>query len=325
MRVPSRSSGPRSGPAAPSASITSPAVAGPPRAGPSPGGPAVPDLAAYRAAVAELLVEIGALADPGSATARQALVDDRLRDPVVAAVLDATPAGLVAARETLLLELARYQPSGRSAVRDLTGLVRCYLLSRIDLMWWRDVPAFATDAQVRDSPDLVDLEWLRRRDLARFRYREEPTSRVGRALRAADRRLRPYAAPDTAGVRSRRTRREVVALLNDVAREFASAAPAGTPPLWVTSLVRSAEEQYRRRRLGHPVPLPGAHCLGWAVDVELDWYGRFGAREVLAGILRDRQEAGEVNVVDAGSVWHVCPAPSTRARLRRAYEVELGA
>ncbi|WP_434739954.1 hypothetical protein [Micromonospora sp. SH-82] len=320
MRVPSRSSGPQRGPALGSVVPTIPPGVPEARPGGSPG----PDLPAYREAVADLLVELGALTDAGSTTARQVLLDERLREPVIAGVLDATAAGVVATRETLLLELARYRPEARDAARDLAALVRSYLLTRIDLMWWRDVPALATDAQIVVGQDLVDLEWLRRRDLIRFRYREQPATLVGRGLRALDRRLRPYAAPRTAGVRFRRARREIVALLNDIAREFASAAPAGTPPLWVNSLVRSVEHQHRLRRLGYPALLPSATCLGWAVDVELDWFRRFGARDVLAGILRGRQDAGEVNVVDEGQAWHVCLAPAAVARLRRAYEVELG-
>jgi len=69
---------------------------------------------------------------------------------------------------------------------------------------------------------------------------------------------------------------------------------------------------------------PSGHCLGWAADVELEWYDRFGARPALAGLLLARQDAGEVNVVDEGQAWHVCLAPAARRRYRRAYESEMG-
>ncbi|RKF28721.1 DUF5715 family protein [Micromonospora globbae] len=318
MRVPSRSSGPRPGPVTPTAA----AHRLPAPSGPTPANG--PDLAAYRAAVADLLVEVGALADAPSVAARQVLIDDRLREPALAAVLDATPQGFLGARETLLLEMARYQPHTRSSARDLTALVRIYLLSRIDVMWWRDTPAFLTDAQVQGSHDLVDLEWLRRRDLLRFRYREQPATVLGRGYQAMRRRLRPNGSPRTAGLLARRARREVVALLNDVGREFAASTPAGTPPLWVTSLTRSAEHQHRLRRLGYAAMLPSGHCVGYAVDVEMDWFARFGVRDTLAAVLLARQEAGEINVVDEGQAWHVCLAPSARQRLRRAYEAEMG-
>ncbi|TDC30924.1 DUF5715 family protein [Micromonospora sp. KC213] len=318
MRVPSRSSGPEP-------SVTSPALA---RRSPSPAravARVLPDLDAYRDAVADLLVEVAALADSDAILARRVLLDQRMREPAVAAVLDASPQGIVGARETLLLEMARYQPNERNSARDLTALVRIYLLSRIDLMWWRDTPTFGTDEQVNTHPDLVDLEWLRRRGLLAFRYREQPGTLFGRGARAVGRRLRPDATPRTAGVRFRRARREIVALLNDVAREFDRATPVGTPPLWVTSLVRSAEHQHQLRRLGYAAMVPSAHCLGWAVDIEMSWFARFGVQKILAEILFARQAAGELNVVDEGQAWHVCLAPAARARLRSAYEAEMGA
>ncbi|ATO12874.1 hypothetical protein CO540_02675 [Micromonospora sp. WMMA2032] len=319
MRVPSRSPGRQPGPAVAS---TAPAARRLPAGGRR--TTAAPDLAAYRSAVAELLVEVGALADAPSTTARQVLLDQRLREPAVAAVLDATPQGLVGARETLLLEMARYQPNARSSAHDLTALVRIYLLSRIDVLWWRDSPTFLTDEQVRTSTELVDLEWLRRRGLLDFRYQEQPATVLGRGLRAVRRRLRPDATPRTAGLLFRRARREMIAFLNDLGREFAAAGPPGTPPLWVTSLARSAEHQYRLRRLGYAAMVPSGHCLGWAADVELAWYERFGARTTLAGLLLARQEAGEINVIDEGQAWHVCLAPVARRRFRRAYEAEMG-
>ncbi|GGM07221.1 MULTISPECIES: hypothetical protein [Micromonospora] len=300
MRVPSRSHGPR----------------------PTPGPCAPTDLAGYRDAVAELSTELGALADAMSGAARQRLLDERLRRPDLATVLDATPQGLVGTRETLLLELARQRPE--ADLSGLAGLVRGHLLSRIDAVWWADVAAFATDTAVHTSPELVDLEWLRRRGLIGFGYRQQPVSPLGRGLRAAHRGLRPHAAPRTAGLPFRRGRREIIALLNDLAREFAAGAPPGTPPLWVTDLAHSVEHQHRLRRLGAPTWRSGAHSQGYAVDLELDWFARFGARDTLAGILRARQAAGEINLIDQGSAWHVCLAPTARRRLRRAYEAEMG-
>ncbi len=320
MRVPSRSPGQQPGPAVAS---TAPHRRRPSAVGRRP-APEPPDLTAYRAAVAELLVEVGALADAPSTTARQVLLDQRLREPAIAAVLDATPQGFAGARETLLLEMARYQPNARSSAYDLTALVRIYLLSRVDVMWWGDTPVFLTDSQVNGSTDLVDLEWLRRRDLLAFRYQEQSATLVGRGLRAVRRRLLPDATPRTAGLMFRRTRREVVALLNDIGREFALATPPRTPPLWVTSLARSAEQQYRLRRLGYAAMVPSGHCLGWAADVEMAWFHRFGVRDILADLLLARQEAGEINVVDEGQAWHLCLAPAARRRFRRAYEAEMG-
>ncbi|MBQ1048423.1 hypothetical protein KBX50_08085 [Micromonospora sp. C51] len=317
MRVPSRSPGHRPGLPVTPARRRPPGTVRPVTAAP-------PDLAAYRDAVAELLVEVSALAGVSSAKARQVLIDQRLREPAIMQVLDATSQGLIGARETLLLEMARYQPNERSSAADLAALVRIYLLSRIDVMWWRDAATFLTDAEVDHSAELVDLEWLRRRGLLRFQYTEQPRTVVGRGVRALRRRVLPDATPRTAGLLFRRSRREVIALLNDIGREFAAATPAGTPPLWVTSLVRSAEHQYRLRRLGYAAMVPSGHCLGWAVDVEMEWYRRFGVRDTLAGLLLHRQRSGEINVVDEGQAWHICLAPSATLRLRRAYEAEMG-
>ncbi|MEU4569233.1 DUF5715 family protein [Micromonospora sp. NPDC023956] len=309
MRVPSR------GPGRPGSSV---AADGPVRTTTG------PDLDAYRAAVTDLLVEVGAFTDGNSAAARLALLTDRLGEPVLADVLDATPQGLIGARETLLLEMARYRPNARSSAADLTALVRIYLLSRIDVMWWAATPAYRTDDQVQRDADLVDLDRLRRRGLLRFHYRRQPGTLLGRAVRAAQRRITPHRAPGTAGLRLRHVRPEPVALLNQIAAEFALAAPAGTPPLWVTSLTRSLEHQHRLRRLGYAAMVPSSHCLGWAADVEMHWFRRFGAAEALANVLLGRQDAGEINVVDEGQAWHLCVAPDAVSRLRRAYRADLG-
>ena len=116
--------------------------------------------------------------------------------------------------------------------------------------------------------------------------------------------------PRTAGLRFARTRREVVTLLSQVAADFAAAAGPEAPPLWVTSLARSIQHQRRLRALGCTASLPSAHCAGYAMDIEMTWLRRFGAREVLAAVLLDRQRAGQVNVIDEGQAWHVCLSPA---------------
>ena len=54
-------------------------------------------------------------------------------------------------------------------------------------------------------------------------------------------------------------------------------SPPGTPPLWVTSLTRSVGHQRHLRSLGYAALLPSAHCVGYAADVEMSWFRRFGA------------------------------------------------
>ena len=44
----------------------------------------------------------------------------------------------------------------------------------------------------------------------------------------------------------------------------------------------------------------------------MSWFRRFGAAATLAGLLAERQQAGEVNVIDEGQAWHVCLSPAGR-------------
>jgi hypothetical protein len=115
----------------------------------------------------------------------------------------------------------------------------------------------------------------------------------------------------------------MVALLGQVCAEFAKLAPIGAPPLWVTSMTRSVAHQRHLRDLGYAAMEPSSHCVGWAVDVEMAWFNRYGARGVLEGILLARQAAGHVNVIDEGQAWHVCvspfAAPDLRADFSRNY------
>ena len=224
------------------------------------------------------------------------LIDERLREPALAAVLDATPQGLIGARETLLLEMARYQPNDRTSARDLTALVRIYLLSRIDVLWWQDAPTFLTDDQVNGSAELVDLEWLRRRDLLRFRYQEQPATMLGRAARGLRRRLRPDATPRTAGLLFRRARREVVALLNDIGTGVRRRRAAGHP-------AAVGDQPGPQRRAPVPAAPPGLR--------------RDAAQRALPRLLRRRRDGLVRAVRRARTPWPSCcwtgrrPASST--------------
>jgi hypothetical protein len=176
-----------------------------------------------------------------------------------------------------------------------------------------------TTAEVCAAPELVDLEALRRAGRLPFHYRRQPRSLAGRAVRAVERRVAPERTPRTAGLRFAAARPEVIALMGQVAAELADRAPASTPPLWVTSATRSVTHQERLRSLGYAAMDPSAHCVGWAVDVEMAWFGRFGAREELERVLLERQDAGDVNVIDEGQAWHVCVSPAAAPALRTAF------
>ena len=62
--------------------------------------------------------------------------------------------------------------------------------------------------------------------------------------------------------------------------------------------------------------LPSAHCVGYAADIEMTWFRQFGADRMLQEVLLERQEAGEVNVIDEGQAWHVCVRPGAGRALR---------
>jgi hypothetical protein len=283
-----------------------------------------PDLTAYRDAVADLLLEVAGHTGPGDAAKAEQVIAERIADPELTAVLAATPGGADEAAGRLLSEVRHYQPSARSSAADLAAHIRIHLFARIDIMWWGHLPGYVTDADVLGSADLVDLEALRRGGRLRFCYRRQPQTLPARAVRAADRRLRPDRAPRTAGLWLTRTRGEAVALLNRLAAQFAAATPAGTPRLWVTSLARSVEHQRRLRALGYLVSLPSAHCVGYAMDIEMTWFRQFGADRALAALLLDAQRAGEINVIDEGQAWHVCISPAAAAGLRDSFDAGMG-
>ena len=287
------------------------------------------DLTAYRSAVTDLVGEIAAQARSGGArlverVRAERILTGRLSEPEFAPILAATPHGISGAGKRLMSEVRNYQPSNRSSAADLPAQVRVALLAQIDAMWWGSAPAYLTDADVLGSGHLADLEVLRRSGLLRFRYRHQATTLLTRAVRSAERRAWPSRRPSTAGLKFARVRPEAAAVLNQVANEFAALAPAGTPPLWVTSLVRSVEHQRHLRALGYSAALPSAHCVGYAADLEMAWFRRFGADTVLQGLLLDLQRAGDINVIDEGQAWHVCVSPAGGHALRRVPGARVG-
>jgi hypothetical protein len=274
------------------------------------------DLARYREAVVDIAAEIASpvpvpVSRNGGALARvETVLARRLDDPELAGVLSATQGSPAAAGIRLLADLGDYRAEQRATPADAATLLRISLLAQIDALWWGSVRPYPTDEDVADSVDLVDLARLR----LPIRFRRQPATRWGRARRAAVRRLWPDRSPHTAGLRSTRTRPELGRLLGELARAFDAGKPAGCPSMWVTSLARSVAHQRRLRRLGYPALLPSAHCVGYAVDVELFWFRRFGADDGLRSAMLDRQADGDLNVIDEGQAWHVCISPTAVAR-----------
>ena len=81
-------------------------------------------------------------------------------------------------------------------------------------------------------------------------------------------------------------------------------------------MVRSVVHQRGYAPSGFTALLPSAHCQGWAADVELAWFERFGAREALREVLLEYADSGVLNVIDEGRAWHVCLAPHAVAALQ---------
>lgn len=283
------------------------------------------DVVAYREAVADLLAELaGPRGESPRAATAERVIARRLSEPEFMVIFSATPSGPDAAARRVLREVRSYQRNARSSAGNLTAMIRIALLSQIDLLWWGHLPAYQADSDVRSATNLLDLDVLRRDDMLLFRYRRQASSLLGRAARSAERRAAPGRAPRTAGLRFACARAQLVVLLNQIGAEFAGLAPSGTPQLWVTSLTRSVSHQLHLRDLGYAALLPSAHCVGYAADVEMNWFRQFGAEDALQQVLLERQRAGEINVIDEGQAWHVCVRPGAGRALRLIPEQQKG-
>lgn len=274
------------------------------------------DVEAYREAASDVYTELASLGDsPGVAMAERILAR-RLREPEFAIVFAAMPSGPEAATQRVLREIRIYQKNERSTAENLARMIRVALLAQVDVLWWGNVAPYHSDADVRKAPDVLDLDALRRDGLLLFQYRRQPSSRLARAARSAERLAVPDRTPQTAGLRFASGRAELIVLLNQIAADFARQAPRGTPPLWVTSLTRSVAHQRHLRTLGYAALLPSAHCVGYAADIEMYWFRRYQADGVLQRVLLDRQRSGEINVIDEGQAWHLCICPGAGRALR---------
>jgi Family of unknown function (DUF5715) len=274
------------------------------------------DVEAYRDAVTDVYTELASLGEsPGTAMAERILAR-RLTEAEFAIVFSAMPSGPEAATQRVLREIRIYTKSARSSAANLARMIRIALLSQVDVLWWGNVAPYHSDADVHNAPDLLDLDALRRDGLLLFQYRRQPASLLARAARSAERLAVPDRTPLTAGLRFASARAELIVLLNQIAADFARVAPTGTPRLWVTSLTRSVTHQRHLRSLGYAALLPSAHCIGYAADIEMYWFRRFQADGMLKRLLLDRQQAGEINVIDEGQAWHLCVCPGAGRALR---------
>jgi hypothetical protein len=282
-------------------------------------------LLGYRALVEDLVKEAGRHPRASDLPAIEALVAGRLGQPEVTAVLSRLGEGADAAAARIVRELGNYRPRAGSSASDLPTFVRILLLSQIDSVWWGGTPPFKSDADVLNSAELVDLDPLRSARSLEFRYRPQPAGLPGRALNWAQHKALPALRPRVAGLRFTRSRPAVVAVVNQIASECAAALPPRTPRIWVTSMVRSVQHQHRLRALGYSAVLPSSHCVGYACDLEIRWFRRFDPDNLLARFLFERQDAGQLNVIDEGQAWHLCVNPLACDELQAAYDGQLRA
>lgn len=283
------------------------------------------DLTQFRRAVDEIAGALDGGAAAGVARALPEMIADQ---PAVGAVLSAHPEGYAGAVRGLCNEAAAFTPNSRSSARDLASLVRILLLHQVDVMWWGDQPEYADSAAVLGADDLVDLDGLRDRGCLRFRYRHQATTTRARVVRGVQRRLPFPSGPPGAGLRYPRARPEIIALLNLIAGEYAMArggegAEGVRGGIWMNSAARSVAHQEHLRRLGYSAMRPSSHCSGYAVDIAVEWLRPTGGDEVLKRILIDRRQRGDINVIDEGPAWHVCPAPSAMPALRTFYDLQM--
>jgi hypothetical protein len=282
-------------------------------------------LPGYRAVVEDLVSEAGGHSRSAELTVIERLVTRCLGQPEITAVLAHLGEGADSAAARLVGELRGYQPDAGSSASDLPTFIRILLLSQIDSVWWGGTPPFTADTDVLSSAELVDLGQLRAAGALEFQYRAQSAGLPGRARDWARHKMLPARRPRVAGLRFTRSRPAVIAVVNEIARECAAALPPQAPRIWVTSLVRSVQHQHRLRSLGYSAVLPSSHCAGYACDLEIRWFRRFDPDNSLARILFERQEAGQLNVIDEGQAWHLCVSPFAGDELQDAYEGQLRA
>jgi hypothetical protein len=191
--------------------------------------------------------------------------------------------------------------------------VRILLLHQIDAAWWSDVAPYENREAIDSAPELLSLPKLQKADALRFKFAVQPDGWWGRGRDYVLKRATPRRRPRVSGMKFLVARAEIVALLNEIADALRERAPAGTPPLWVNSIVRSVEHQRHLGDLGYFALLPSSHCSGYGADVEMTWYETFGAAEALQTILLEYRDGGVLNVIDEGQAWHLCLSPDHRA------------
>jgi len=271
---------------------------------------AIRDASDYRSLVAELSAELDGLAQqPRELNA--GAIGRALADPAARVFLDSarTDAGELTARAIEVLE--KFRPREAATARSASHEVEILLLQQIDLAWWGGVDDFDTHADLASAPDLIDLQEWRRGGRLGFRYAVASDRLLPRSYKYAVRRFLPQVGPGTPGLSSSYARPQMVSLLNDIAAQFRHRSGAQARPLWINCITRTVVDQCRLQELGFSAHYPSAHCRGWAADIEVAWYERFGLRDALVDLLAGMRADGQINAIDEGRIWHICPHPDT--------------
>ncbi len=268
-----------------------------------------------RASVEEVYQAIEALGPEADPDAVATLVSDALE----ASPLDEL-AHLRGGRERIVAQAVedyrRFAPSEASNASSAAGLVRILLLQNVDLLWWEDVDDFDTAADAR-AAGLLDLRDLKRAGEVRFSFGIASDGLVRRGRDFLVQRLAPNREPRGPGLAFTDIRPEMLGVLNEISTATVELAPAGTPAIRVNSIVRTVEHQNHLKTLGFSALSPSAHCRGWAADIEVTWFERFGAAGALREVLLDYLDRGVLNVIDEGRAWHICLSPDHAARYAR--------
>lgn len=236
-------------------------------------------------------------------------LDAELGGEAASEIIDRSPQARVELLASVRDQLTAEQAGLASNPLSEADRVRILLLHQIDVSWWSHLTPYANAHAVENAPELLGLVALQKARALSFRFTVQPDGWFGRGRDYVLNRATPRKRPRVAGMKFLVARAEIVAVLNEVADALREQAPTGTPPLWVTSIVRSIEHQRHLADLGYFALLPSSHCVGYGADVEKTWYETFGAADALRAILLDYRERGVLNVIDEGRAWHLCLHP----------------
>ena len=262
----------------------------------------------YTAAVDALTKQLDGLSP--SSPEYAAAIAATVASPAARAVLVGAHVDVENLVERAVAAAARFRPRAAATAGSPAHEVEILLRQQIDLAWWAGAEDFDTDADLEASSQMVDLRRLRRNKELRFRF-VLASDRLGpRAYKYAIRTWFPSYGPGTPGLSSPYARPQMVTLLNRIADEFSQQAGPQAPPLWINCITRTVADQCQLLDLGFSAHYPSAHCRGWAADLEVGWYERFGLDGVLTGILTQWAEDGKITAIDEDRIWHVCPHPS---------------